>query len=281
MATDREITRPPPRSYLFVPGDNRQFLAKADTRQADALIIDLEDAITPSNKAVARQRTAAWLKDRTDSAPPAWVRVNRGVDQPADLVALVGSPLAGVMLPKLERSDEIEVALTGLGGSENAIVIIETARALRNLDTIAQSEGVYQLMIGEADLGADLGMTEDHPAWDSIRVDIVTASIAAGIHPPIASVNPNFSDGDGLLAETIYLRDMGYVSRPAIHPDQVPVINNAFTPSPEEIAEARTLLERHESALNDDKGAHSQDGRMIDEAFVRRARRVVALANQH
>lgn len=184
------------------------------------------------------------------------------------------------MIPKLENTDEIGVVLTGLGGSEKAIVIVETARALRNLDAIAHSERVYQLMIGEADLGADLGMKEDHPAWDSIRVDLVAASIAAGIHPPIASVNPNFSDGDGLLAETMHLRDMGYVSRPAIHPDQVPVINNAFTHSPEEVSEARALLERHESALRNDMGVHSQDGRMIDEAFVRRARRVVALANQ-
>lgn len=280
MASNRESTSPPPRSYLFIPGDNQEYLAKAETRQADALIIDLEDAISPSNKEIARQRATEWLRNRKDSAVPVWVRVNRGADQPADLDALAGSPLAGVMLPKLDRSDEIGVALNNPGGSQKAIVIIETATALRNLDAIAQSEGVYQLMIGEADLGADLGMKEDHPAWDSIRVDIVAASIAAGIHPPIASVNPNFSDADGLLAGTVYLSDMGYVSRPAIHPAQVPVINNAFTPSTEKIAEARKLLERHESALNDNKGAHSQDGRMIDEAFVRRARRVVALAEQ-
>jgi len=278
MASNRDST--PPRSYLFVPGDNLQFLAKAETRQADALIIDLEDAISPSNKEVARQRASEWLSNRTESALSVWVRVNRGEEQPVDLETLAGSPIAGVMLPKLERSDEIEMALARLGGSQRAIVIIETAAALRKLDAIAQSEGVYQLMIGEADLGADLGMKEDHPAWDSIRVDIVAASIAAGIQPPIGSVNPNFTDVDDLLTETVYLRDMGYVSRPAIHPAQVPVINNAFTPSPDEIAEARALLEGHEFALIDDKGAHSQDGRMIDEAFVRRARRVVTLADQ-
>jgi citrate lyase subunit beta/citryl-CoA lyase len=280
MANNREKALHPPRSYLFVPGDNQKFLAKAEARQADALIIDLEDAISPSNKEIARHRAAEWLRNRIDSAAPVWVRLNRGADQPADLDAVATLPIAGVMLPKLEQSDEIEVALAGLEGSKQAIVIVETAAALRNLDAIAQSEGVYQLMIGEADLGADLGMKEDHPAWDSIRVDIVAASIAAGIHPPIASVNPYFSDADGLLAETVYLRDMGYVSRPAIHPAQVPVIHNAFTPSHEEIAEARTLLKSHESALNDDKGAHGADGRMIDEAFVRRARRVVALAER-
>ena len=98
------------------------------------------------------------------------------------------------------------------------------------------------------------------------RIDIVAASIAANVHPPIASVNPNFADPDTLREETRHFRNMGYVSRPAIHPAQIETINDALKPSPTEVMDAKDLLARHEAALADDRGAHGQAGQMIDEA---------------
>ena len=269
----------PPRSFLFVPADRPDFLAKAESRGADALIIDLEDAVSPTRKDTARRAAVSWL-DKQSSVEPIWVRVNRGEHQQSDLDALSGTAIAGVMLPKVEEASEIEKAIEGFVRSLKVIVIIETAKALRTLDSIAKAEGIYQLMIGEADLGASLGMQIGHPAWDSLRIDIVAASIAANVHPPIASVNPNFADPDTLREETRHFRNMGYVSRPAIHPAQIETINDALKPSPTEVMDAKDLLARHEAALADDRGAHGQAGQMIDEAFVRRARWTIARHNE-
>jgi citrate lyase subunit beta/citryl-CoA lyase len=123
-------------------------------------------------------------------------------------------------------------------------------------------------------------MTPNHPAWDSLRAAVVIASVAAGIEPPIGPVDPDFSSPERLEAETRHLKDMGYASRAVIHPAQVPPVHRGLAPTPEELDKARKLLATHEEALARGEGVGVDDeGNLIDEAFVRRARRIVDSAD--
>ena len=267
------------RTYLFVPGDQSAVLAKADSRGADALIIDLEDAVAPSRKDAARAVTSAWLAGNRQSQSQWWVRINSGSHGIEDLRTIGDAAIDGVVLPKLTNVEEVaewSERIEGLQSGCRLIVIIETAGAMRDVDRIASHSNVWQLMIGEADLGGDIGMTADNPAWDSLRVNLVVASAAAGLEPPIGPVDPDFSSADRLEDDTRRLKDMGFASRSVIHPAQIAPVHRAFDPTLEELDAARTFVDRHEKALSGGHGVHvDEDGHMVDEAFVRRARRVV------
>lgn len=271
-----------PRSYLFVPGDQAKMLVKVAQRGPDAVVVDLEDAVAPSNKDMARGVTADWLRGGDRPATPTWVRINSGADGESDIEALAGVEIDGVMIPKARSADGVREWQDRLDKSQLAsrlLVLVETAGAMRELDAIASIPGITQLMIGEADLGAELGIKPGHPVWDSLRVDVVVASASAGISPPIGPVDPDFSNAARIEEETRYLREMGFVSRAVIHPDQIPPVHRALTPSPEEIDRARRTLSEHERALASGRGAYvDSDGTMVDEAMVRRARQVLAIA---
>lgn len=273
-----------PRSYLFVPGDRADVLEKAADRGADALIVDLEDAVAPSSKDTARAVVAEWLGRRDRPNLPTWIRINSGADGESDIAALAGAELDGMMIPKARSADgvrEWQGRLERAQLSSRLLVLVETANAVRELDGIASIPGVTQLMIGEADLGAELGITPDHAVWDSLRVDVVVASAAAGISPPIGPVDPDFSDTGRIEAETRHLHGMGFVSRAVIHPAQIAPVHRALTPSPEEVDEARRTVAEHERALASGRGAYvDSEGAMIDEAMVRRARHVLATARE-
>lgn len=274
----------PARSYLFVPGDKPEVLAKAGRRGADALIVDLEDAVAPGRKSDAREITSRWLIDDRTPKAQSWVRINSGETGFEDIRMLEDLSIEGVMIPKIGGTDDLaEMAgrLETVQPHGRLIVLVETARALRDIDQIAAHERVFQLMIGEADLGADIGMVPDDPAWDSIRVDVVVASAAAGIAPPIGPVDPDFSSPHALESSTSRLRDLGFASRAVIHPDQVGPVHRGLRPTTEQVAEAEHLLAMHEKSLKADEGVHvGEDGTMVDEAFVRRARRVLESARR-
>lgn len=255
-------------------------LTKAAGRGADALILDLEDAVAPANKQSARQIVADWLEHRDDTSTPVWVRINGEAEGEDDFATLAPQDFDGVMIPKAKDADEVARWSKQVTAADLALlVLIETAGALQEVDHIAAIRGVYQLMIGEADLGAELGMTGAHPVWDSLRAEAVVASAAAGIAAPIGPVDPDFSSPERLEVETRHLYDMGFGSRAIIHPAQISPVHRAMTPSKEEVEEARRLLARHEQALASGEGAYRGDGgELVDEAFVRRARRVLATA---
>lgn len=276
------VTKMIPRSYLFVPGDQAAMLLKVADRGADALIVDLEDAVAPSSKDTARDVTTDWLGGRDRPAMPTWVRINSGADGESDIEALAGVAFDGVVIPKARNADAVrewQRRLEQAQLSSRLLVLVETANAVRELDTIASIPGITQLMIGEADLGAELGITPGHPVWDSLRVDVVVASAAAGISPPIGPVDQDFSDAGRIEKETRHLRGMGLASRAVIHPAQIAPVHRALTPSPEEVDEARRTVAEHDRALASGRGVHvDSEGAMIDEAMVRRARHVLAIA---
>jgi citrate lyase subunit beta/citryl-CoA lyase len=268
-------------------------LSKAGARGADALIIDLEDAVAPVAKAAARAALSTWLDGLAQPSFEVWVRVNHTLEMlETDLRAAVHPQVTGVMLPKVRTVGERDHAADLLGrfeelsglrtGSILLLPIIETAEGMLAVAELARGRRVHQLMIGELDLGAELGLDPADPtAFQPLRIQVVVASAAGGIAPPLAPVSPDFRDLDGLREETQRLRRWGFGSRPAIHPAQVPVYNEVFTPSGPEVERAARMVELYDAALARGRGAVTdEDGHMVDEAVVRVARRVLDAARR-
>jgi len=276
------------RSYLFVPGDQSDKLAKAGQRGADAVIADLEDAVAPARKRLARDTVGSWLAGLVDPAFEVWVRVNHSAALlEDDLAAVVGPHLEGVMVPKVRTVDELlavddllgrRESLAGLPlGGLKLLPIVETARGLLAVNDLAGAPRVHQLMIGEFDLGAELGVDpSNEAAFVPLRLQVVVASSAAGIEPPLGPVSPDYQDLESLGEETRRLARLGFGSRPAIHPAQVAVFNQVLTPAPEEVERAGHLVELYDRALAEGKGAVTDDdGHMVDEAVAKVARRLL------
>ena len=262
------------RSYLYVPADRPEMLAKSADRGADALIVDLEDAVAPSRKVEARRALSDFLPGPAET----WVRVNNHPDLLADDVA-ASAGAAGIVLAKAEPATLAQVvSITSLPLTP----LIETAVGLLAAEEMASVTGVERLAIGEADLSAELGVTPGDDGVELLyaRSKLVVASAAAGIDAPTGPVFTDFRDADGLGRSTEALARLGFGSRPAIHPAQVEVINEAFTPTPEQLVAARELIEAFEEALAAGAGAAASDGVMFDAAVVRQARRVLDRARE-
>jgi citrate lyase subunit beta/citryl-CoA lyase len=274
----------PIRSYLYVAGSDPRRIEKALASEADAVVIDLEDAVAPDRKNEAR-RTAADVLER-ENPKPLLVRVNApgGVLCERDVEAVAGPGLAGLRLPKTESAkDVLSVAarLEELGCEAGIHCLIESALGLEMAFEIARSHPrVVALGPGEADLAADLGVSGGEGLLYA-RSRIVSASRAAGLQGPVQSVYTSVRDLDGLRRSTAEGKRFGFVGRSAIHPSQLPVINEAFTPSEEEVAEAEELLGEMQRAAASGTGAFAlEDGRFVDEAVVRAARSTLALARR-
>jgi citrate lyase subunit beta/citryl-CoA lyase len=274
----------PIRSYLYVAGSDPRRIEKALASDADAVIIDLEDAVAPNRKDEARRITAGVLE--RENPKPVFVRVNGPGSKlcERDVEAVAGPGLAGLRLPKTESAEDVRsvaVRLEELGCEAGIHCLIESALGLEMAFKIARSHPrVAGLGPGEADLAADLGVSGEEGLLYA-RSRIVSASRAAGLQGPVQSVYTNVRDLDGLRRSTAEGKRLGFVGRSAIHPAQTPVINEAFTPTPEEAAEAEELLGEMERAAASGTGAFAlESGRFVDEAVVRAARSTLTLARR-
>ncbi len=279
------------RSHLYVPGDRPDVLAKALGRGADALIVDLEDAVAVAAKDAARAAVAEWLGGlpaAADNPVEVWVRVNPGAAALVDVEAVALPALAGICLAKAEGADEVAAVAAALdrweaqrgiaAGSIGIAPRLESASAVLRAAEIARAPRVRRLQVGEADLKADTGIEpgEDERELLWVRSQVVLASAAAGIDPPVGPVTTNFRDLDALRASTEAVRRLGYRGRACIHPAQIPVVHEVFTPSQEQVDAARTLIAAYEAAVAAGSGVLlGPDGRMVDEAVVRQARRLL------
>ncbi|GAB3418256.1 HpcH/HpaI aldolase/citrate lyase family protein [Flindersiella endophytica] len=269
----------PPLTWLYVPGDRPDRFGKALDSPADVVILDLEDAVALPGKALARSAVCEFLS--AEQPKPVQVRVNdlRGPLGREDVAALAGLPgLAGVRVPKVESASEL-AALGELGVPVHALV--ESAVGVEAAFSIASAgPWVASIGLGEADLCSELGVTEEAGlAW--VRGRIVVAARAAGLPRPSMSVYVCLSDPAGLEQSCLAGRALGFRGRAAIHPSQLPVIERAFLPTPEETAAAKELLAAVESAALDDRGvAVLPDGRFADRAMVEAAEETVALAGR-
>jgi citrate lyase subunit beta/citryl-CoA lyase len=273
------------RSHLYVPANDLERLTKALGRGADALIVDLEDGVSPTDKDLARQNLATFLND-LNSEVEIWVRVNpeKGALE-SDLAAAVHKNCRGIVLAKATTLAEIQNLDSLLTGIENSrgitkklevSALIESAAGVFNAQSIATGPRVTRLQLGEADLRADLGTsgTAGESTTQFARSMAVFASAAAGINPPVAAVSTNFKDLDAYRKSSQDFKEWGYFGRACIHPAQIEIANEVFTPSPDELAAAQDIIDR----LVADGGGVALDvkGRMIDEAIAKIARRTLA-----
>jgi len=275
---------PPVRSYLYVPGNDPRRIEKALASEADAVVLDLEDAVAPSRKEEARETVAAFLGSEQER--PVFVRINVPGSKLAedDVEAVAGPHLAGLRLPKCESAEavrRIAERVENLGCEAGIQCLIESALGVELAFDIARAhQKVAVLSLGEADLAADLGV-RDEAGLLYARSRVVVASRAAGLPGPVQSVYTNVRDAEGLRRSTEEGKNMGFVGRSAIHPAQISAINEVFTPTEDEIAEAKDLLERLETSAGAGTGAFAlEDGRFVDEAVVQSARSILALARR-
>ncbi|MFJ8359619.1 HpcH/HpaI aldolase/citrate lyase family protein [Streptomyces sp. NPDC093984] len=271
-----------PLTLLYAPGDRPEVVGKALTSGADVVLVDLEDAVSPDRKAYARAATAERLAERPPV--PVHVRVN-ALDSPwgeADLralTALVG--LTGLRLPKVTSPSDVVRAARRAVRADGTVVplhaLLETALGVERAFAIASAHpAVRGIALGESDLRADLGVRED-AGLDWSRARVVVAARAAALPPPAQSIYPDTRDLEGLAASCAHGRSLGFLGRAAIHPRQLPVIERAYAPTPEEITRAEETLKA--AAL--DQGAQAlPDGRFIDTAVVREAYRTLSLARR-
>jgi citrate lyase subunit beta / citryl-CoA lyase len=276
------------RSLLFVPGDRPDRMAKALAAGADAVILDLEDAVVPAAKPEARRAVAEFLN--AHSGANLWVRINPldGPEADRDLAAVLPSHPDGIVLPKAEGGvsvSELARRLTERGNVAAQILAIatETPASIFQLGSYGGAKRLAGLTWGAEDLPAAVGAATSReedgrftPPYELARSLCLFGAAAAEV-APIETVYPAFRDLEGLAAYAARARRDGFVGMMAIHPDQVPAINAAFTPSEAEIARARAVVTAFEA--NPGAGALSLDGRMIDRPHLLQAQRTLAAAS--
>jgi citrate lyase beta subunit len=264
------------RSLLFVPGSRPDRFEKAVASGADAIILDLEDAVLPADKMTARLDAIAWLA-QSESQVVAGVRINspRTATGCADIAALAESDAAPafIMVPKAETGIDMEIVAEALG-PRALIAVIESGRGLNNSYEIArQSAG--GVLFGGADYSASLGA--DLSDWDAMIVARGTIASACGAAGCPAYDVPflDVHDPGGLDRLTRRIRAFGFSGRACIHPNQVAIVNSAFTPDASEISEARAIISALETS---DGGAVLHKGKLVDKPIILAAERILGRA---
>ncbi|MCV6574715.1 MAG: CoA ester lyase [Cohaesibacter sp.] len=286
------------RSYLFVPGDSEKKLAKGLASEADVLLIDLEDSVAQHNKQEARTIAANFVKHHQSqqNRPRLFVRINAldtGLTE-ADLAEIIPANPDGIMVPKtlsghcitqIDAKVSAQEALAGIqqGSIQLMAVATETASAIFNLGTYGNaSPRLCALTWGAEDLSADLGAETNKDEsgaltspYKLVRELCLFGAVAAGVQP-IDAIHANFRDLDGLRAEATAAKRDGYIGKMAIHPAQIPIINEVFTPSFEAIDKAKRILAAFQEAGN--AGVVGLDGEMLDRPHLRRAQTLLSRA---
>jgi citrate lyase subunit beta/citryl-CoA lyase len=269
-----------PRTYLFVPGNRPDRFGKALNSGADAVVLDLEDAVAADAKDAAREAVLAWAVEATPAdRARAVVRTNDlGSPHAArDLVAVAEAGLPAVMLPKTELADDI-AALRSAAPDVVVLALVESARGIAAAEKIAGAPGVVRLVFGTLDyaldLDLDLDLDDDSDGLSYAAGRLAVASRCAGIATPVAGVTPQLGDETRLLADLAWSRRHGFGAKLCIHPAQVAAIHTALTPTTEAVERALRVVEADAAS----PGAAQLDGRMIDRPVVLAARRTLARA---
>lgn len=267
----------PPRSYLFVPATRPERYAKAFAAGADAVIVDLEDAVPASDKAAGRAALLQWFGSLASSGKvPLYIRIN-AADTAwfADDLALcreAGAALAGIVLPKAERIDHLARAAS----IAPVLPLIESALGIAAVQKLAGAHRVERLLFGAIDFALDLGIAEEREPLLPWRAQLVLASKLAGLPPPVDGVTTATGDDALVAADTQYARRLGFGGKLCIHPDQIAPVHEAFAPAEAEVAWARRVLAAAQAANG---AAVALDGRMIDRPVILAAERILASLN--
>ena len=292
-------TRPSPpiamRSWLFAPGDSERKVAKAAASAADIAILDLEDAVLPQAKPQARATVSAFLKEQPADRARLWVRINplQTSDALQDLAAIVPGRPGGIVLPKAEGPADVErlnhylsalEVATGIerGATPVMALVTETAAGMFTTGSYGGAPRLVAMSWGAEDLADAVGASENRQPDGSygftyeLARSLCLLGAAAAAVTPIETIHGNFKDEQGLRARAQQVRRAGYRGMLAIHPCQVDIINEAFTPSAEEIAQARELVSLF--AANPGVGAIDHRGAMVDRPHLARALSLLKLA---
>jgi len=282
----------PRRSVLYVPGSNPRAVAKAPTVAADVFIFDLEDSVAPGDKESARDAVVAAVSQLAGGKREVVVRIN-GLDTPwvaRDMAAMVAVAPDALLLPKVERTDDIRRARAALAAARapkamDLWAMIESPAAILNASAIAAIAAIpppslTAFVIGTNDLAADLGLPP-RPGRAALLPHLSQALLAARAHG-LAILDGTFNDLDdrkAMRAECLQGREMGMDGKTVIHPSQVPIANEAFAPDPEELVWARKVVEAFATPGNEGVEVMRLAGRMVERLHERSARRMIALAD--
>ncbi len=277
------------RSLQYVPTHVEKFVTTAHTRGADAVILDLEDSVPGDEKARARDLVASAAQTVGQAGADVLVRINSEAALAAlDIPAAVAAGVSALVLSKVESVDDVRSveksvseaeADNGIAhGATRLIVLIETARGLLDMPAIAKASArIVALNMGNEDLALDLGMEPDDETLLMPRQQLVIAAAAANVMPlGLMGMATQFADLDAYRALALRSRRFGFQGSSCIHPSQIAILNEAFSPTAEEVARANRIVEGARAAEAAGKGAFAIDGKMIDPPITARAERLLA-----
>jgi citrate lyase beta subunit len=281
----------PRRALLYMPGDDRHKIEKALTLGVDCICMDMEDGVALNRKAEARRGIAAALRELDFGGSEKLVRINApgsGLEN-ADMQAVLPFRPDGVMLPKVERLEQLQWAAGKIEAAElvygwpihsiRLLVEVETPKAFLNLKEIASQPGLEALIFGDVDYAASIGATRTPAAEELLFARSALVMVCAAYTlQAIDMVSTDFKDLEALRREARFGSQLGFAGKQIIHPNQVGPVQEAFTPNEAAIASARRLVEAFELHQARGSGAFAMDGRMIDTALVKAAQRVLERA---
>jgi citrate lyase subunit beta/citryl-CoA lyase len=269
------------RSFLYVPATRPDRFAKAVDAGADAVIVDLEDAVAPQDKGRARdnlQAQAHALRALCDAEGCRFlVRPNAKSTSwhEADVELCAALPVHGIVVPKPDDGAALAALAQAMGAHRDLYLLVETAAGFQNIDTISKAPGVRQMMLGAADLMLDLGISDDGEPLNYFRSLIVMHSKLAGLPPPADGVCLNLEDDVLLAQEIARCKSFGFGAKLCVHPRQVQPIHEGFRPNAADIEWARRVCD---AAGAGDGAAIKVDGRLVDAPVLEQARRVLKAA---
>lgn len=282
------------RSVLYMPGDSLKKITKATQLDVDSIVMDLEDGVALNNKQAGRETIVEAFNTLDFGRRERLVRINP-FDSPFaqdDLDKTIGVKPDGYVIPKVESAADLQQVDTFLEqaeqtngwevGSIKLLAIIETARGVFHLPQIVTaSKRLSALMFGSEDLAGDMGALRTPEGMEILyaRSAVVLAAAAYKLDA-IDTVYPDFRDHEGLKRESLFAKQLGYCGKMAIHPGQVPIMNDVFVPTPEEIDYAQRLIAANDQHQSEGTGAFAFEGKMVDMPMIRSAQKVIQQATQ-
>ena len=271
------------RSMLFAPGNKYELLQKFSKIQPDIAIIDLEDAVPDSEKQVARENLQKYAQE-DKTAATTYVRVNALVSQHFEEdIRSIPPQIAGIVIPKVNDASDIERATQAIernSVSAKILVGIETVKGLVSVQDIFGTASVFAAYFGAEDYIHDLGglRTDGNDEVLFARTQIGISSRLFGV-PVVDQIVADFSDSERFMKEAQQAKSLGFTGKLCIHPSQVPLANQSFSSTPEEIQQAIELLKVYDEAFANGTASIVHNGQMVDEALAKQARRILSQNN--
>ena len=272
------------RSMLFAPGNKYELLQKFSKIQPDIAIIDLEDAVPDSEKQQARENLQKYAQEQNKNATTTYVRVNAQVSQHFEEdIRSIPPKITGIVIPKVNDAADIEQATKAIERSSvNAKILvgIETVQGLMSVQNIFSIASVSAAYFGAEDYIHDLGGLRTYENGEVLfaRTQIGISSRLFGV-PVVDQIVADFSDSERFMREAQQAKSLGFTGKLCIHPMQVPLANQSFSSTPEEIQQATELLKIYDEAVANGTASIVHNGQMVDEALAKQARRILSQNN--